>query len=113
MDNIVVPAISVIIGVAALFLGIVMGSMLGKEGSLHILSAVTRLPASLISSRRKLISRWKMWRELMDSRKIERLKIKKKVEELEEQISHHKQGIKNIKAGIRRVKWELSEPGQK
>ena len=111
MDKLVVPVISVIIGVGALFLGIILGCLLGKVGSLHILSTVTRLPAVLIRSPRKLKSKWKMWRELMDSRKIERLKVKKRVKELEEQINHHKKGINNIKARIRRVKWEFSEPG--
>jgi peptidoglycan hydrolase CwlO-like protein len=52
-----------------------------------------------------------MWRELADLRKVERLRLKKKINELEEQINQHKKGIKNIKARIRRVKWEFSEPG--
>ena len=111
MDKLVLPVISVIIGVGALFLGIILGCLLGKVGSLHILSTVTRLPAALIRSPRKLKSKWKMWRELADSRKVERLRLKKKINELEEQINQHKKGIKNIKARIGRVKWEFSEPG--
>lgn len=106
----VVPVISIIIGIAALFAGIMLGSLLGSIGSFEIVAFILRIPVILVRSPKKLKSKWKMWRELMASRKIERLKRKKEIKELEEKIAKHKEGIKNIKAQIRRVKWECSEP---
>ena len=106
----VIPAVSIIIGIIGLFLGIIMGSLFGKTGSVQILACILRIPRILITSPGKLKSKWKIWRELRDIRKIERLKRQKKIKELKEQIARHQKGIKNIKAQIRRVQWEFSEP---
>ena len=106
----VVPAISIVIGVIGLFFGIILGSLLGSVGSFEIVAFILRIPIILVRSPKKLKSKWKIWRELMASRKIERLKRKKEIKELEEKIAKHKEGIRNIKAQIRRAKWKLSEP---
>jgi len=100
----------VIIGIIGLFLGIILGSFLGKLGSLQILSFVLRIPIILIKSPKELKSKWKIWHELKGSRKTERLKRVKAIDVLKKEIKGHKGQIKNIKARIRRVKWEFREP---
>ena len=106
----VIPVVSIIIGIIGLFLGIILGSILGRTGSFQILAFITGIPVLLIKSPKTLKSKWKMWRELRDSRKIERLKGQEKINALKDQIANHKKGIKNIKAQICRLKWEFSEP---
>ena len=83
---------------------------MGSAGSFEIVAFILRIPIILVKSPKKLKSKWKIWRELMASRKIERLKRKKEIKELEEKIAKHKEGIRNIKAQIRRVKWKFKEP---
>ena len=106
----VIPAVSIIIGIIGLFLGIILGSLLGRTGSVQLLACILRIPRILVTSPGKLKSKWKIWRELRDARKIRRLNRQKKIKDLKEQIARHKQGIKNIKSQIRRVQWEFSEP---
>ena len=110
MQNIISIASVVIAGIIGLFIGITLGSFLGRTGSVQILACLLRVPLILITSPRTLKSKWKIWCELRDARKIERLNRQKKIKELKEQIARHQKGIKNIKAQIRRVQWEFSEP---
>ena len=110
MHKIILPVISIAIGVIGLFLGITLGSILGRVGSLQILAFILRIPITLSRSPKKLKSKWRMWQELKASRKIERLKRQKEIEDLEKQIGEHKKEIKKIKIQIRRVKWEFREP---
>lgn len=110
MHKIIIPAISIIIGIIGLFLGIILGSFLGKVGSLEILAFILRIPAILISSPRNLKSKWRIWHELIATRGIERLKRVKEIDRLKNEIKGYKGQIKNIKAKIRRVKWEFREP---
>jgi len=110
---VVIPAVSVIIGIIGLFLGIALGSILGRVGSLRILSFISRIPGILIKSPKELKSKWKMWPELRDTRNIERLKRQKEINSLEKKIDEHKKEIKKIKTRIRRVKWEFREPKEK
>lgn len=106
----ILPTLSVAAGIIALSVGVFLGSLLGRVGSLQILSFILRIPAILIKSPKKLKSKWKMWGELRDARKIERLKRQKKIKQLEEEIRNHKKEIRKIKAQIRRIKWEFCEP---
>ena len=106
----ILPTLSVVTCIIALSLGVFLGSLLGRVGSLQILSFILRIPIILIKSPKELKSKWKMWRELKDARNIECLKRQKKIKELEEEIGGHKKEIKKIKAQIRRVKWEFCEP---
>ncbi len=106
----VISGIAIITGITGLCLGIILGSLLGRIGSVRILACILRAPLILITAPGKLKSKWKIWHELRDTRKIERLNRQKKIKDLQEQIGKHKQGIKNIKSQIRRVQWEFSEP---
>lgn len=110
MDKIVLPVVFIGVGIIALFLGITLGAILGRVGSLQILAFIVRIPVILISSPKKLKSKWKMWQGLTGLRKIECLKRQKKIKELFEGIDGHKKEIKKIKSQIRRVKWEFREP---
>lgn len=110
MHKIALPVVSVVIGIIGLFFGIILGSLLGRIGSLEILTFILRLPVILIRSPKKLKSKWKIWQELRGSRKIELLKSQKEIKALEEKITAYKKEIKKIKAQIRRIKWELREP---
>ncbi|MBU4312786.1 MAG: hypothetical protein KJ706_08735 [Candidatus Omnitrophica bacterium] len=95
----------VVIGIIGLFLGIILGSLLGRVGGLQILAFILRIPITLVKSPKELKSKWKMWQELKDLRRVERLKRQKKIKELESHIGDHKKEIKKIRAQIRRVKW--------
>jgi len=106
----VLPAVSVVTCIIGLFLGIILGSLLGRVGSLQILAFILRIPIILISSPKKLKSKWRMWQELRDVRKIERLKKQKQIKTLEEKMTECKKEIRKIRAQIRRVKWEFGEP---
>jgi len=110
VDKIVIPVVSVVIGIIGLFLGVILGSLLGKAGSLEVVRFISRLPIILIRSPKKLKSKWKMWQELRGLRKIECLKKQNEVKGLKGEIGGHKKEIKKIKAQIRRVKWELKQP---
>lgn len=110
MDKIVLTAVCLATGIIGLFLGIVLGSLLGRVGSIQILAFILRIPSILIRSPNELKSNWRIWQELRDLRRIEYLKRKKRIKELEEEIDEHKKEIKKIRAQIRRVKWESSEP---
>lgn len=110
MDKIVLTAVCLATGIIGLFLGIVFGSLLGRVGSIQILAFILRIPSILIRSPNELKSNWRIWQELRDLRRIEYLKRKKRIKELEEEIDEHKKEIKKIRAQIRRVKWESSEP---
>ena len=110
MSKIVLPLISIATGITGLFLGIILGSLLGKVGCLEILGFILRIPITLLRSPKKLISKRKMWQELRGLRKIERLKRQKRIKELKEKIEGHKKEIKKIKVQICRVKWEFREP---
>ena len=110
MNKVPIPIVSAAIGIIALFLGIILGSLLGRVGSLQILAFVLRIPITLIRSPKKLKAKWRIWHELRDSRRIERLKRQKKIKDLKEKIGEQKKGIKKIKAQIRRAKWEFREP---
>jgi len=107
---VVISGIAIITGITGLCLGIILGSLLGRTGSVQLLACLLRVPLILITAPEKLKSKWKIWRELRDARKIRRLNRQKKIKDLKEQIARHKQGIKNIKSQIRRVQWEFSEP---
>jgi len=107
---VVISGVAIITGIIGLCLGIILGSFLGRTGSVQMLACILRVPLILITAPGKLKSKWKIWRELRDVRKIERLNRQKKIKDLKEQIARHKQGIKNIKSQIRRVQWELFEP---
>ena len=107
MPKIVLPLISIVIGIVGLFLGIILGSLLGRVGSLEVLGFIIRIPVILIKSPKKISSKWKMWRELRGLRKVERLNIQEKVKGLKEKINSHKKEIGEIKAQVRRVKWEF------
>jgi len=99
-----VLACLVLIGIIGLFLGIMLGSLLGRVGSFQILAFILRIPIALIRSPKELKSKWKMWQELKDLRRVERLKRQKKIKELESHIGDHKKEIKKIRVQIRRVK---------
>lgn len=103
----------VVTGIIGLFLGITLGFLLGRVGGLHILAFILRIPITLIRSPKELKSKWKMWQELKDLRRIECLKRQKKIKELESHIGDHKKEIKKIRAQIRRVKWEFREPKER
>ena len=104
------PVVSIVTGIIGLFLGIGLGSLLGRVGSLQILAFILRMPIVLIRSPKKLKSKWMMWQELRDARKIEHLKRQKQIKTLEEKTAEHKKEIKRIRLQIRRVKWECEEP---
>jgi len=104
------PVGFIIMGVVGLFLGIILGSILGKVGSLEILSFILRIPFILIKSPKTFKSKWKIWQELKGSRKIECLKRSKEINQLKDEIKKQKGQIGNIKARIRRKKWEFQEP---
>lgn len=110
MYKLALPAVSVAIGIIGLFLGIILGSLLGRVGSLQILAFILRIPIILIRTPKELKSKWKMWQELVDLRKTERLKRQREIKVLEEKIAGHKKEIRKIKAQIHRVKWEFKEP---
>ena len=110
MWKIVLPVICVVTGVAGLFLGIVLGALLGRIGSLEIISFILRIPATLIKSPKELRAKWKMWQELAGSRKVERLRRAKRVKVLEEKITGHRKEIRKIGSRILRLKWEFREP---
>lgn len=110
MDKIALPTISIIIGILGLFLGIILGSFLGRVGAFEILGCILRIPIILIRSPQDLKSKWKMWQELRGLRKIERLKRQREIKGLEKQISDHKKEIRKIKVQIHQVKWEFAEP---
>ncbi len=110
MNEIALPAVSVVTGVIGLFLGIILGSLLGRVGSLQILVFILRIPIILISSPRQLKSKWRMWQELRDVRKLERLKRQKQIKALEEKITEYKKEMKKTMVQIRRIKWEFREP---
>jgi ABC-type transport system involved in cytochrome bd biosynthesis fused ATPase/permease subunit len=113
VDRIILPILSVVTLIIGLTIGVLLGSVLGRVGSLQILSFILRIPIILIKSPKELKSKWKMWRELRGSRKIELLKRQKEIKALEEKITGHKKEIKKIKAQIRRIKWEFGEPVSK
>ena len=104
------PVSSIIAGIIGLFLGVILGSLLGRVGALKILAFILRIPTILIKSPKQLKSKWKMWQELRDSRKIERLERNKEMNVLKDEIKDHKGQINKIKAKIRRVRWEFQEP---
>ena len=110
MNKIALPAVSVVTGIIGLFLGIILGSLLGRAGSLQILAFILRTPIILIRSPKRLKSRWRMWQELRDVQKIERLKRQKQIKALEERITEHKKEVKKIRAQIHRVRWKFREP---
>jgi len=110
MEKITLPLLSMLTLVIGLALGISLGSILGRVGSLQIISFILRIPAILIKSPKELRSKWKMWLELKDKRSIECLKRQKEINSLEKKIGEREKEIKKIKARIRRVKWEFSEP---
>ena len=110
MNEIALPAVSVVTGVIGLFLGIILGSLLGRVGSLQILAFILRIPIILISSPRQLKSKWRMWQELRDVRKLERLKKQTQIKSLKEKVAEYRKEIKETRDQIRRVRWEFREP---
>ncbi len=110
MHKIALSAVSIVAGIIGLFLGIAMGSLLGRVGSIQIIAFVLRIPIILIRSPKKLRSKWRMWQELRDTRKVERLKRQKRIKAFEEKIAEYKKEIKKTRAQIRRVRWECREP---
>jgi len=107
---VLLPIVSVVTCIIGLFLGIILGSLLGRVGSLQILSFILRTPIILIRSPKKLESKWRMWQELRDARKIERLKRQKQIKALQEKNTEYKKEIKKTRTRIRRIKWEFKEP---
>ena len=110
MNSAVIIAGVIAVGVLGIVLGIFMGSLLGKIGCIQFLSFILRIPKILISSPKTLKSKFKMWHELKESRKIERQKLDKKIKSLEKEIQNREKEIKKIKTQIRRIKWESLEP---
>lgn len=110
MHRIVIPLVSLATGIIGLFLGIMLGSLLGKIGSLQILRFSLKIPFILVRSPKELKSKWRMFWELRNLRNIECLKRQKKIEELAEEINGRKKEIRKIKTQIRRIKWEFCEP---
>jgi hypothetical protein len=109
MNITILIIISIAVGILCLFLGILLGCFLGRLGSIYILAFIVRIPIILISSPGKLKDKWKMWGELRDIRKIERLKIQKEVDVLKEKISVLKTETKKIKKQIRHLKWKTGK----
>jgi hypothetical protein len=109
MNLTILILISIAVGILCLFLGILLGCFLGKVGSIQILAFIWRIPVMLIVSPKKLKEKWKMWRELRASRRVERLKKQKEIDELKEEISGQKTETKKIKAKIRHLKWETGK----
>jgi len=110
VDKIVLPTISVLIGIIGLFLGIILGSLLGRVGALEILAFILRIPLILIRSPKKLRAKWKTGQELRDARKVERLKRQKEIKDLKDKIGEHKKEIKKLRSRVCRIKWEFREP---
>ncbi|NQT32771.1 MAG: hypothetical protein HQ594_03765 [Candidatus Omnitrophica bacterium] len=113
MWKIVLPVICVVTGVAGLFLGIALGALLGRIGSLEVISFILRIPVILIKSPKEFGSKWKIWQELRDIRRIERIKRIKEINTLKDEIEGHKGQVKKIKVKIRRVMWEFRKPKEK
>ena len=109
MNVTILILISIAVGILCLFLGILLGCFLGKVGSIQILAFILKIPVMLVKSPKKLKEKWKMWRELRASRKVERLKKQKEIDVLKEQISNIKTETKKIKAQIRHLKWETGK----
>lgn len=106
MSEIILPLISIVTSLIGLSLGIILGSLLGKVGSLEILAFILRIPVILIKSPKELKSRWRIWQELRGLRKIECLKRIKEINTLKNELREPRDQIKKIKAKIRRARWE-------
>ena len=106
MNWILLITVSIQLGLAGLILGILLGCFLGKIGSVQILAFILRMPIILIKSPKKLKEKWKMWRELKASRKVEHLKKQKEINELKKTILNFKEEIKKVKTQINHLKWK-------
>lgn len=104
---------AIVTGIICLLLGIMLGCLFGKTGSIYVLSFILRIPLFLIKSPESIKNFWKMWRELKASEKNERLKKQKRIDELKKNIPGLKAEIRKIKKQIRSLKWGAGGVGEK
>lgn len=104
-------AVYAVIAGVSLLAGMLLGSILGKTGSIQFISFMARLPVKLFRTPGRIKEAWRHWMELRAGRKLRRFEFGEKIKDVKGEMALKRGEIKVLKRKIRRLRWELKEPG--
>ena len=109
-DKAVLGLTAAVAAATGLGIGILLGAWLGRIGALEVLRTLWRFPLALFRAPGQLKNHWKAWGEWRARRKIEQIRHRSQIKELQGKIVTRQNEIRATRDEIRRARWKFSEP---
>ncbi|MBC8344245.1 MAG: hypothetical protein H8E61_09705 [Bacteroidetes bacterium] len=86
-------------------IGLVLGTLLGRLGTVEMIRFFMTIPLLVIKSPGKIKKQWTIWHELRTLKKMDTQRRKDQMNELKKRVEQHKKDIRELKMQMRRIKW--------